>query len=433
MEETIVIFWFRRDLRIMDNTGLFNSLKSGYKVLPVFIFDRNILDKVEKDDPRISFICECIDNLNADLIANGSSVVTFYSTPEEAFFSLCDAYTIKAVFANRDYEPYAIGRDEKIKILLQSKGIQFITYKDHVIFEQSEIVKSDGKPYTVYTPYSSKWLKSFTKNLIGEAGSSSLSGNFLNIKANKSIKPEEIGLRTTTKYVKPYNISVPLITDYNRTRDIPSVQGTSLLGPYLRFGTISIREVLRRTYDLNPVFLKELIWREFFIQILFHFPRVVENSFKPQYDRIEWENDEDLFAKWCNGLTGFPIVDAGMRELEQTGYMHNRIRMIVANFLTRYLLVDWRWGEAWFASKLLDFELASNNGNWQWAAGTGCDAAPYFRIFNTNNQQQKFDPDFRYIKKWIPEYGNSLYPEPVVDVSEVRERAIRLYKSGINS
>jgi|WetSurMetagenome_2_1015567.scaffolds.fasta_scaffold67615_2 deoxyribodipyrimidine photo-lyase len=433
MEEKIVVFWFRRDLRISDNTGLYHALKSGYRVLPVFILDTNILSRLEMDDPRISFICECINNLNSELTVKGSSVVTFNSTPEEAFLSLCDKYNIKAVYVNRDYEPYSLVRDEKIKTLLQSKGINFFTYKDQVIYEKSEIAKADGKPYTVYTPYSAKWLQSFSINNIAETDSLSLSGNFIIVKENKSIKPEAIGFRTSDKKVTPFDISVSLVADYHLTRDVPSIQGTSLLGPHLRFGTISIREVFRETRAINEVFIRELIWREFFMQILFHFPAVTEKSFKPKYDRIEWVNNEDLFDRWCKGITGFPIVDAGMRELEQTGYMHNRVRMITANFLTRYLLIDWRWGEAWFASKLLDFELASNNGNWQWAAGTGCDAAPYFRIFNPDNQQKKFDPQFKYIKKWIPEYGTPAYPKPIVNASEVRERAIMLYQSGINT
>jgi deoxyribodipyrimidine photo-lyase len=433
MEEKIVVFWFRRDLRISDNTGLYYALKSGYRVLPVFIFDRNILSRLERDDPRISFICECINNLNSELSVNGSSVVTFNTTPEEAFLSLCDKYNIKAVYINRDYEPYSIERDEKIKTLLQNKGINLHTYKDQVIFEKSEIAKADGKPYTVFTPYSAKWLQSFSINNIAETDSLSLSGNFIKVKENKSIKPEAIGFRNSDKKVMPFDISESLVADYNLTRDVPSIQGTTLLGPHLRFGTISIREVFRKTLAMNEVFTRELIWREFFMQVLFHFPAVTEKSFKPKYDRIEWVNNEDLFDRWCKGITGFPVVDAGMRELEQTGYMHNRVRMITANFLTRYILIDWRWGEAWFASKLLDFELASNNGNWQWAAGTGCDAAPYFRIFNTDNQQKKFDPVFKYIKKWIPEYGTSAYPKPIVNASEVRERAIILYQSGINT
>ena len=433
MEEKIVVFWFRRDLRLSDNTGLYNALKSGYRVLPIFIFDTNILSRLERDDPRISFICECINKLNSELIRKDSSVVTFNSTPEEAFLLLNDTYNIKAVYANKDYEPYSVSRDEKIKSLLLSKGIHFLAYKDQVIFEESEIVKSDGNPYTVYTPFASKWLQSFSNKNMAEAESLSLTGNFLDVNKNKPIKPEAIGFITSDKKVIPFDISESLVTNYHLTRDIPSVKGTSLLSPHLRFGTISIREVLRRTQSLNDIFTRELIWREFFMQILFHFPSVTEKSFKAKYDRIEWVNNEDHFDGWCKGMTGFPIVDAGMRELDKTGYMHNRVRMVTANFLTRYLLIDWRWGETWFATKLLDFELASNNGNWQWAAGTGCYAAPYFRIFNTDKQQQKFDPDFRYIKKWIAEYGTPLYPEPVINISEVREKAIRLYKSGIYS
>jgi deoxyribodipyrimidine photo-lyase len=431
MEAPVVIFWFRRDLRIKDNAGLYHALKSGYKVVPVFIFDINILDRLEPDDQRISFISDSLNNLNLKLKETGSQIITFQTDAGDAFRSLMQSYNIKSVYANKDYEPYAVKRDNKIRDLLEASGIQFFTYKDHVVFEQEEVVKSDGKPYTVFTPYSRKWLQLFTTDYIKEYDSKSLSGNFYCNPGFKIITPEEIGFRKSTIWVKPFNIDQELLMNYHLTRDIPSENGTSLLGPHLRFGTISIREVLRKVSGLNKIFLTELIWREFFMQILYNFPHAAENSFKPQYDRIVWVNNEENFEKWCSGNTGFPIVDAGMRELKETGYMHNRIRMIVANFLTRYLLTDWRWGEAWFASKLFDYELGSNNGNWQWAAGTGCDAAPYFRIFNPNKQQEKFDQDLKYIKKWVPEYGTPLYTESDVVYSEAKDKAIRLYKSAL--
>jgi deoxyribodipyrimidine photo-lyase len=432
MEAPVVIFWFRRDLRVNDNAGLYHALKSGYKVVPVFIFDINILDRLEPYDQRISFICDSLNNLNLKLRETCSQVITFHTDAGDAFRSLMHSHNIKSVYTNKDYEPYAIKRDGKIRDLLKTNGIQLFEYKDHVIFEQNEIVKSDGKPYTVFTPYSRKWHQLFSPDCIKEYDSESLSGNFYRIPGNQILKPELFGFHKSTKIAKPYNLSEELLMNYHLTRDIPSENGTSFLGPHLRFGTISIREVFRKALGLNKIFLTELIWRDFFIQILYNYPHVAENSFKPQYDRIEWVNNEEYFEKWCSGHTGFPIVDAGMRELEETGYMHNRIRMVVANFLTRYLLTDWRWGEAWFASKLFDYELASNNGNWQWAAGTGCDAAPYFRIFNPYKQQAKFDQEFKYVKKWVPEYGTSKYPKPVVDISDIREKAISLYKSALN-
>ncbi|MFN8240315.1 MAG: deoxyribodipyrimidine photo-lyase [Bacteroidales bacterium] len=430
MRQTVVIFWFRRDLRLEDNTGLWHALSSGYKVLPVFIYDRLILDKLESDDPRLGFISGTIDKINLKLLIVGTNILTLHDTPLNSFRRLLTDYDIKAVYFNKDYEPYALCRDKTISELLAGKGIPVFSYKDQVIFESSEIVKSDGKPYTVYTPYSRKWLAAFNRQMIKEIPSGKLIPNFLPGKFGTE-KPHTLLNRNIV--VKPYNIDQQHIRSYNTARDFPGEEGTSFLGPHLRFGTISIREVIRKTIDINDVFIRELIWREFFMQILFHFPHVVEKSFRPGYDRIVWKNNEEYFERWCNGLTGFPIIDAGMRELLSTGYMHNRVRMIAANFLTRHLLTDWRWGEAWFASKLLDFDLASNNGNWQWAAGSGCDAAPYFRIFNPVTQQEKFDPYLKYIRRWVPEAGTTSYVAPVVDLSWSRGEALAMYKEGLLS
>ena len=431
MNENAVIFWFRRDLRLEDNTGLWQALSSGYKVIPVFIFDTEILGKLEPDDPRVSFIFKSLNNINLKLKNVGSEIYFLHGTPEDSFKQLLSEFNVKGVYVNSDYEPYAIRRDKEIHKILESKGIPLHSFKDQVIFEKSDIVKDDGKPYTVYTPYSNRWLKNFDVKLIAEMPSESLIGNLMKLPHILSTSMESIGFRKSEIPVRNPDLNESSIAKYNLTRDIPSLEGTSLAGPHLRFGTMSIREVMRKTFSINQVFTKELIWREFFMQILYHFPHVDGRSFRPEYDRIIWMNNEEHFEKWCAGKTGFPLVDAGMRELFQTGYMHNRVRMVAANFLTRHLLTDWRWGEAWFASRLLDYELSSNNGNWQWSAGTGCDAAPYFRIFNPDLQVKKFDPELKYIKKWIPELGTNDYPSPIVDHSFARNRAIDYYKAGI--
>jgi deoxyribodipyrimidine photo-lyase len=429
----IVIFWFRRDLRLEDNCGLFHALSSGYGVMPLFIYDENILNDLDATDRRLSFLKLILTGLDSRLKNYGSSLFTKKGTPLSIFKALNKKFSIKGVFFNRDYEPYAVRRDSEVKSFFSDNGIPCSSYKDQVIFEMSEVVKIDGKPYTVYTPYSVKWLARFSSEMAKSFGSEKLSDAFIKTTVNEFHTPEMAGFLCPPVDVRPPVLSEKLISNYHNTRDIPSLDGTSNLSPHLRFGTISIREVIRKTLDMNQVFLKELIWREFFMQVLYHFPHVSERSFRPAFDRIEWVNDEEKFQQWCDGRTGFPIVDAGMRELNHTGYMHNRVRMITANFLTRHLLTDWRWGEAWFAEKLIDSDLASNNGNWQWAAGSGCDAAQYFRIFNPQTQLEKFDPQKKYVRKWIPELETPDYPLPIVELSEVRERALAVYKAGINS
>jgi deoxyribodipyrimidine photo-lyase len=433
MKDEIAIFWFRRDLRIEDNTGLWHALNSGYKVLPLFIYDSNILNKLESDDISISFLKKTLTALNKSLLKAGSGLVTLHGKPIEVLAQLMTNYNIKALYFNRDYEPYAIRRDTEITDWFNSQGIACFSYKDQVFFEMSEVTKNDGKPYTVYTPYSSKWLSQFQTDFTKEVPSSKLLNNCLKFNDNRFVSIESLGFTSHDIIIKPIRLDELQISRYDRTRDFPSLEGTSFLGPHLRFGTISIREVFRRTSEINIVFTKELIWREFFMQILFHFPKVEDQSFRPIYYRIVWLNNEEDFNKWCEGKTGFPLIDAGMRELKETGYMHNRVRMVVANFLTRHLLTDWRWGEAWFAKKLLDFDLSANNGNWQWAAGTGCDAAPYFRIFNPEIQIKKFDPQYLYIKKWIPEFGTPDYPSPIIEHSYARDRAIKYYREGIRA
>jgi len=425
----INILWFRRDLRLNDNTALSKALDSGFPVLPVFIFDTNIISELRSDDPRVNFIHETLEKISRELNKTGSSLYVLKDEPVNAWKTLIASFDINAVYVSKDYEPYAISRDNRIKTLLDQHNISLKFYKDQVIFEENEIVKSDGKPYTVYTPYKNRWLQKLhseapvkTKiNMIRGADFYQSNYHFPSLK--------QIGFERSSVRVKPYDLSV--IKDYHKYRDLPAEDRTSYLSPHLRFGTISIRDLVKTSMEQNRVFLSELIWREFFMQILFHFPNVVTESFKTRYDNIRWRNDEKEFERWCAGETGYPIVDAGMRQLNKTGFMHNRVRMISAGFLCKHLLIDWRWGEAYFAEKLLDYELSSNNGNWQWAAGTGCDAAPYFRVFNPYTQQEKFDPDWQYIRKWVPETGRSSYPQPMVEHDFARRRALETYKAGL--
>lgn len=431
-KDAIAVFWFRRDLRLEDNVGLYHALRSGHPVLPVFILDTEILDRLEeKADRRVAFILAALGEINKKLASAGSSLKVLHRTPVEAFRKILDEYDVKAVFTNRDYEPYATARDEKISLLLKNSAIPFHSFKDQVILEKKEVVKSDGSPYTVFTPYSRAWKKQLTIQDTESFFSEKHAGNFLKLPAARIPGPEEISF-TNTDTVSPVPaINQEIIRNYHLTRDIPSLEGTTRLGVHLRFGTVSIRQLVRTALDLNETWLNELIWREFFMSIIWHFPHVTDSSFKARYDAIQWRNNEEEFDRWCNGMTGYPIVDAGMRELNTTGFMHNRVRMIIASFLTKHLLTDWRWGEAYFAGKLLDYELSSNNGNWQWAAGTGCDAAPYFRVFNPAEQTRKFDPQMRYINRWVPELGSPSYPSPMIDHAMARQRALATYASGL--
>ena len=432
MEKT-AIFWFRRDLRLHDNPALLEALVSGLPVLPVFIFDTGILGKLHrKRDARVLFIHRELKNLQTALEEKGSSLLVMHGKPAEAFEWLLKRYPgVGAVYANRDYEPESILRDEQVGALLQSAGVQFITRKDHVVFEHDEVLKKDGTPYTVFTPYSRRWKELLRDKHHAPFASEDHLENLFKTAPLPFPGLEEMGFETFDFGFPGRQTDARLISNYGNTRDIPAIRGTSRLGMHLRFGTVSIRQVTREALSYGDIFLNELIWRNFFIQILAHFPYVTEGPFKKQYGFIPWRNDEKEFDRWCRGETGYPMVDAGMRELNATGFMHNRARMITASFLCKHLLIDWRWGEAWFAEKLLDFELASNNGNWQWAAGTGCDAAPYFRVFNPETQQEKFDPDGRYVRKWVPEAGTIGYVRPMVDHKFARDRAIETYKKGL--
>jgi deoxyribodipyrimidine photo-lyase len=424
-------FWFRRDLRLDDNKALFEALTSSDEVLPLFIFDKNILNQLQNNDARVSFIYQLLQKINLQLADLGKSLATFYGNPEEVWKQILNENDIKKVYFNHDYEPYARDRDKQIYNLLQSKNIEIKNHKDQVIFEKNEVTKEDGLPYVVFTPYSKKWKENFKKTNLNFNNSE----DNLNKIANHNypfLNLSDIGFVKSEIEVANYDISSSLIQNYEQTRNFPALQKTSLLAPHLRFGSISIRKIIAKAKkESNETFLNELIWREFFMQILWHYPHTAKSSFRPKYDNIEWENDQILFKKWCEGNTGYPFVDAGMRELNATGHMHNRVRMIVASFLCKHLLIDWRWGETYFATKLLDYEQASNIGNWQWAAGCGVDAAPYFRIFNPTEQIKKFDKDLIYIKKWIPELNELSYSKPIVDHKNARERCLKAYKEAL--
>jgi len=423
----ISVFWFRRDLRLDDNQGLAKAMESGLPVLPIFIFDTNIIDELQEDDPRITFIYESLNKIHEELRSRNSAIHIYKGDPLLIWKELVENYQISSVFVNKDYEPYAISRDKEIENFLSGQGIPLYSYKDQVIFEELEILKKDGNPYTVFTPYKKKWLEHFQKE--GELQIPKITkGEFV---SSEAFFPEiqALGFRRSRIRVTPYDLSV--IKDYPLKRDIPAANATSHVSPHLRFGTIGIRTLIQSLKPSDEIYLSELIWREFFMQILFNFPHVELENFSPKYNWIEWRQNEADFNRWCKGETGYPMVDAGMRQLNVSGTMHNRVRMITAGFLCKHLLIDWRWGEAYFAEKLLDYELSSNNGNWQWAAGTGCDAAPYFRVFNPTTQMNKFDKNCDYIRKWVHEYGTSDYPPPMVDHSFARERAIDTYKKGI--
>ena len=432
----MTIFWFRRDLRLEDNHGLFAALSNGEPVQAIFIFDKNILSKLaDKNDARISFIHQQLLRLNNELIKLGSSLWVFYGDPLSVFKNELLAKmpvntSIGNVYTNHDYEPNAIQRDAAIGEWLLSQKSELLTFKDQCIFEKSEVVKDDGLPYTVFTAYKNKYYKTLTAESFKTFDTQKYFTNFYANNGFPIPSLEEIGF-------EPSEIEFPVIEfesilkEYANTRNFPSVKGTSRISVHLRFGTVSIRALAKASFGKSETWFNELVWRDFYFQILWHFPYVVNSAFKPNYNHIGWSNNEDEFEKWCNGQTGYPIVDAGMRELNATGFMHNRVRMIVASFLTKHLLISWQWGEAYFAKKLLDFELSSNNGGWQWAAGCGCDAAPYFRIFNPAEQTKKFDPKFSYIKKWVPEFQEFHYPAPIVDHKFARERCLQTYKVGL--
>ena len=431
MEENFSVFWFRRDLRLDDNLGLNAALSSGLKVIPIFIFDTEIINKLEKNDLRIKMIHAALVKLNDAMLGNRCNVGMYLGNPKAVFESLLKKYKIKSVYANHDYEPYATERDKSIKSFLEKKNVTYKSFKDQVIFEKDEVVKDDGNPYKVYTPYSRKWIE--TLNARGfETCKSETKLNSLASLELPYLTLKEIGFDEKEFDIPLFNIDSKTIEKYEETRNFPYLNSTSRIGAHLRFGFVSIRKLVEKAHKKsNKTYLKELIWREFFMQILWHFPYTQEKSFKPKYDRIIWLNNDEEFKKWCEGNTGYPLVDAGMRELNQTGFMHNRVRMLVGSFLCKHLLIDWRWGEKYFAKKLLDYEMSSNVGNWQWVAGCGVDASPYFRIFNPKEQIKKFDKDFKYIKKWVPEFQSSLYPKEIIDHKFARNRCLETFKAAV--
>lgn len=432
LQQKITLFWFRRDSRLNDNRGLYEALQQSENVLPIFIFDKNILGQLSnKKDKRVSFIHQTLLELNEQLKKVGSSLFILHDEPQKAFEQLCATFNITAVYTNHDYEPYAIQRDLKIADWLKSKNISFHSFKDQVIFEKSEVMKSDGTPYTIFTPYSKIWKQQLNEEKTKSFPSEKLLKNFLKTQPFTFPSLEEIGFEKVDAQVPQNKLDKAIIQRYEQTRNFPAIDGTSKLSVHLRFGTVSVRELVRSALALNEQWLNELIWREFFMMILFQFPYVVTESFKRKYDNIPWRNNEKEFELWCKGETGYPIVDAGMRELNETGLMHNRVRMVVASFLTKHLLIDWRWGEGYFAEKLLDYELSSNNGNWQWAVGSGCDAAPYFRVFNPSEQIKKFDPQYLYIKKWVKDFQPNYLP-PMVEHDFARKRVLEVFKKALN-
>ncbi len=433
-KEKVAIFWFRRDLRLEDNAGLYHALKSGYKVLPIFIFDKNILDKLEnKKDQRVEFIHKALADVQEQLTNFGSSLLVKCGCPTEIWKNLIPDFEIAEVYTNHDYEKYAVERDGQIRELLNTNGIAFYTFKDQTIFEKSEVLSGAGTPYTVFTPYSRKWKETLNDFYLKSYPTEEYFQNFIKVASFNNPSLEEIGFVETGSVFPKKELREELIKKYDEVRDIPSILGTSRLSVHLRFGTVSIRKLTQKAITLNEKWLNELIWRDFYMNILHHFPHITEGkAFRKEYDNIVWRNNEAEFKKWCEGKTGYPIVDAGMRELNATGFMHNRVRMITASFLIKHLLIDWRWGEAYFAEKLMDFDFSANNGGWQWASSSGCDAAPYFRIFNPTSQTQKFDPELKYIKKWIPELNSFDYPRPIVDHTFARERVLKAYKDALD-
>jgi deoxyribodipyrimidine photo-lyase len=430
-KEKVTVFWFRRDLRLFDNHALLMALKSGRPVLPIYIFDKNLTDI--KDDPKnrsVSYLYQQLNDLEKELNQHESSLWIIHDSPLDGFKTICSTFEVETLFANELYEPYAIRSDHEVEEFLKSEQISWVVCKDQVVFHKNDVMKNDGTPYSVFTPYSKIWKQKLAENGVPSYDSEKYLSNLLKTNPFPFPSLEALGFETTSYPLLPKEIDPQIIINYHNTRDIPSLNGTSRLSVSLRFGTVSVRQLVSRALELNEVWLNELIWREFFMMILYHYPQVVKESFKKKHQHIAWRNNENEFDLWCKGETGYPIVDAGMRELNETGLMHNRVRMIVASFLTKHLLIDWRWGEAYFAEKLLDYELSSNNGNWQWSAGCGCDAAPYFRIFNPEEQTKKFDPQHTYIQQWIKDYQPG-YLKPIVEHTFARKRALLTYKKAL--
>lgn len=433
-QEPIVLFWYRRDLRLNDNAGLYHALRSGFPVLPVFIFDQIILDALDdKHDRRVDFIHRTLVDMQEEFRQLGTTLMVRHGKPLDVYRQLLNELNIQAVYTNYDYEVYAKERDRAVADLLHEQGAELYSYKDQTIFDRDEVLTASGSPYTVFTPYSRTWHQKLSDFYLKSYPTKTYFRHFLKTGIQPIPKLDELGFKPVNESFPKKTVSSNLLEDYKKNRDFPAIQGTSELSIHLRFGTLSIRELARKAHKHNLTFLNELIWRDFYFQVLDHFPHVEKSSFRPAYDHIRWRNNEDEFQRWCEGRTGYPIVDAGMRQLNETGWMHNRVRMITASFLCKHLLIDWRWGEGYFARKLRDYDLSANNGGWQWAAGSGTDAAPYFRVFNPTLQAQKFDPKGEYIRRWVPEFNSLDYVQPMVDHSQARNRAIEVYKKGLSA
>lgn len=431
MKQEISICWLRRDLRLEDNAALYRALKGDLPVMLLFIFDSKILDELTAKDARVTFIYQTLKTIEKELQQHGSSILIKYGTPEQVWSSVLTEYTVKQVYANHDYEPAAIERDDSLAEYLRSESITFQAFKDQVIFEKKEIVKADGKPYTVFTPYFKQWKLKLNDFYLKPYPVKKYLKNLYQTKKFKFPELADIGFEEAEQHFPSASFEHKLAA-YEQRRDFPFDDATTHLGIHLRFGTVSIRDAANKAIEAKAdKWLSELAWRDFYMMILSNFPHTVTQSFKPAYDNIRWINNEKDFEAWKTGKTGYPIVDAGMNQLNETGYMHNRVRMIAGSFLTKHLLIDWRWGEAYFAEKLLDYEMASNIGGWQWACGCGNDAAPYFRVFNPELQAKRFDPENKYIYKWAPEYKQQKHTQPIVEHAFARERILKVFKEAL--
>lgn len=461
------LVWFRRDLRVDDQTALYQALKAADQVFCAFILDRDILDALPRADRRVEFILGALRVLDEDLRKLGGALIVRHGFAADEIPRLAAELGVQAVFTNHDDEPQALMRDARVADLLKSVNAELLSFKDHVVFERREVMTAAGGPYGVFTPYKNAWLRKVDEFYLSsypvERHAQALAKSELavGVPSLEDIGFEPAGLiahvgqgsRGAEALLDDF---LDRIADYDRKRDFPAAKGPSYLSVHLRFGTVSIRRLARIAHQLMQggdhgaeIWLSELIWRDFYHQVMHHHPHAMTSAFKPEYDAIRWETGaqaDQLFAAWCEGRTGFPLVDAAMRQLNQTGYMHNRLRMVVASFLTKDLGLDWRRGEAYFARQLLDFDLAANNGGWQWASSSGCDAQPYFRIFNPTSQSEKFDADGRFIRRYCPELAGlpakaihapweraplemqgSAYPRPVVDHAIARERTLARY------
>jgi|SRR6476661_159510 len=436
----ICLFWHRRDLRIHDNAGLAAALDSGLPVLPLFIYDSDILTQLpDKADARLTFIYDQVERLATETETAGGTFLARYGRPAEVLAQLADELDIAAVHTNEDYEPYARQRDGEVGEMLAQRGIAFYLYKDQVVFAKDDIMTKSGTVPKVFGAYHKAYLERLTDELLLPYGSQDAfrAENLHRLtKAQAGTRPtlEELGFERREQYSPTVELPAEdVVRNYHRTRDTPALtNGTTRLSVQLRFGTVSVRQAMRQARALNPKLLAEIIWRDFFMMLLWHFPGTATEAYDPKMRAIPYRNNEDEFRAWCEGHTGYPLVDAGMRELNATGYLPNRVRMTVAGFLVKHLFIDWRWGERYFADKLLDYELAINVGNWQWMAGTGAVAAPWFRVYSPQNQLEQVDPELKYVKSWVPELGTAGYPAPIVEHKFARDRAVEAIRAARN-